>query len=318
MSEVLSVIVPVYNGEKTLRRCVESLRTQTYPNLEILVIDDGSTDGTPAICDEYETIPEIRVIHQENRGLAATRNRGILEAKGDYIGFCDADDFVHPAMFAELYRILKEAKAEISVCGYVRAPEGAGELAAPEEMETYRVYPAKKALEKLLKGEEPLKSYAWNKLYKKELFRKIRYPEGKNFEDQFVTWRLFGKAEKIAAMDWKGYYYVDNPESITNRKWNPKELDYLEAWEEILRFFKGKNEGFARLAADQLVSAAIYTESRMKKAGITDRQAKEKIRRYIAENAEGYARSQIAAATPKRKAYAVLMGLTWRMTGEKR
>lgn len=311
MSEMVSVIVPVYNGEGWLRRCMESLRGQSLKNMEILLIDDGSSDGTAGICDAYAKFPEIRVIHQENQGIAAARNTGIAEARGDYIGFCDADDFAHPEMYAELLRLLKKENADISVCGYIRTEGKEEKLPAPSATDSQAVYTPEEAFEKLLKGEGELKSYLWNKLYKRELFHGIRYPDGKNYEDQFVTYQLILRAKRIAVTDWKGYYYIMNPDSITNRKWNRKETEYLEAWEEIWKCCRRNYPKLAHYAAEQLVSAAVYNKSRMRKAGIRDAEAEEMIMRIIRSYGKGYQKSRIAAATHKRK----LLVLAWRICG---
>lgn len=311
MNEMVSVIVPVYNGEGWLRRCMESLRGQSLKNMEILLIDDGSADGTAGICDAYAAFPGIRVIHQENRGIAAARNTGIAEARGDYIGFCDADDLAHPEMYAELLRLLKEEDADISVCGYIRTEEAEEKLPAPSGADRHEAYTPEAAFEKLLKGEGGLKSYLWNKLYRRELFDGIRYPDGKNYEDQFVTYQLLLKARKIAVTDWKGYYYIMNPDSITNRKWNKKETEYLEAWEEIWERCRRDYPAFAHYAAEQLVSAAVYNMGRMRRAKISDAGAEKMICRILREYGKGYCKSRIAAATPKRK----LLVLAWRAFG---
>lgn len=312
MGELISVIVPVYNGEDYLGRCVESLRRQTYPDLEIILIDDGSGDRTYEICEEYADVPGIRVYHQENCGLAETRNRGVRYAKGRYIGFCDADDFVHPEMYGRLYRCIRRADAEIAVCGYKRTQAESVEETIPGGR--MRVYQSGAAFGLLVRGEPPVQSYAWNKLYARELFDDVKYPSGKSYEDQFTTWRLFLAASRIAVADWCGYYYFENPESITNRKWNPGELDYLEAWEEIAAFCRRSLPLYAPAASAQVVSASIYNLSRMRRAEIADAGTRRRLRKLIAENIRGYWKSDIRAATAKRKlfAYACWLGELFR------
>jgi len=312
MNEMVSVIVPVYNGEKFLRRCMESLKKQTLENMEILLIDDGSTDKTAEICAEYAArMPHVRVVCQKNQGIAAARNTGIAESRGGYIGFCDADDFAHPAMYETLYRILKKEDADISVCGYVRTADTEERLPEPSAADSLEICTSGEAFEKLLKGEGELKSYLWNKLYRRELFEGIRYPDGKNYEDQFVTYQLVLKAKKIAVTGWRGYCYVINPDSITNRKWNRKELEYLEAWEEIWKRCRRDYPELSHYAAEQLVSAAVYNKGRMRKANISDELAERMIQRIIREYGKGYQKSRIAAATGKRK----LLVLAWRIFG---
>lgn len=316
MNELISVIVPVYNGKDYLCRCVESLKEQTYSRLEILLIDDGSTDGTYELTEMYGREEGIRVFHQKNRGEAAARNLGIREAKGAFLGFCAADDFVHPEMFAELHRQLTENEADIAVCGFVHAGEGAARLSAPAKERSWAAS-GYLVLEKLLRGEAPLKSYAWNKLYRKELFSEIVYPEGKYFEDQFVTWKLFRNARRVAVTNWKGYYYVRRPDSMTNGRWDPREMDYLEAWDEIRRYCREEDPVLYRIAADQLVSAAIYTAGRMRKSGIRNFEAEKSIRHYIAANARGYGESKIHAVTKKRRAIALLCRIGAQIAGDR-
>lgn len=334
MEDLISVIVPVYNGERFLQRCLESLKKQTYENLEIILIDDGSTDGSYSICEQYGGQKGIRVFHQKHQGLAQARNQGIRLARGDYIGFCDADDYVNPFMYGWLYDCAKSVKADISVCGYQRISDGdehSGKVALdaaavnqrtpgtdeyagrPQKADSVKRCDRAEAFEKLLRGEEPMKSYAWNKLYRRELFQDISYPPGKCYEDQFTTWRLVLKARNIALSDWKGYYYFVNPESITNRSWNEKELDYLDAWNEILRYCRDHYEQYCSIVSAQLVSACIYNLSRMRRSHVKNTRAEWKIRQMLADNLKGYWKSDIAAATWKRKLAGYFYGLREQM-----
>ena len=216
MNSMISVIVPVYCAETYLSRCLDSICNQTYQNLEIILVDDGSTDQSPIICDEYAKKDErICVIHQENMGVAAARNRGIDAATGTYISFIDADDYIHERMFETLMYHIKAINVDIAICQYARFT---GERYTQESSisNKVQVYSSYEALRRLhgLSGE--LFGLNVNKVYKREVIGDIRYPLGKINEDEFVIHRFLGNAKKISVtQDVMYYYYVNNHNSIT-------------------------------------------------------------------------------------------------------
>ena len=180
---LISVIVPVYNVEPYLRRCVDSILRQTYRNLEILLVDDGSTDRSGTICDACaQQDTRVKVIHQKNGGLSAARNCGLETARGEYISFVDSDDLINDRMIETLYRDLAGQGADISAVGY-RMFENQEELRPEEITAPVQCMTGKEALRRILVSEE-IGDFAWNKLYKKILFQTIRYPEGRVFEDR--------------------------------------------------------------------------------------------------------------------------------------
>ena len=198
-TELISVIVPVYNVERYLRRCVDSILHQTYQDLEILLVDDGSTDASGAICDEYAAQEErVTAVHQKNGGLSAARNAGLERAQGTYLCFVDSDDFLNSRMLETLCRDLQE-----------QAP---AELAVPVQCMTGR-----EAIRSTLVSDE-LGDFAWNKLYKRELFRDIRYPLGRMMEDQGTTYRIFQQCSKVVYRPVPLYYYYQRPDSILHRR----------------------------------------------------------------------------------------------------
>ena len=244
---LISVIVPVDRVEKYLERCVKSILSQTYKNLEVILVDDGSPDQCPAICDACaEKDARVKVIHQENKGLSGARNAGIDAASGEYLAFVDSDDYVSPHFIEELYQLLQDTGCAIGQCrfSYVK-----GDGLVEEGDSAFCIYRGESLMEQLYGPEEKATCFvvAWNKLYRAELFKEtgIRYPEGRIHEDEATTYRLFHEAKKLAFLDRALYgYYTENGGSITS-VFSAKRLQWLTAHEERIAFFK-KN-GYEKL-----------------------------------------------------------------------
>lgn len=244
---LISVIVPVYRVEEYLERCVKSILSQTYKNLEVILVDDGSPDQCPAICDACaEKDVRVKVIHQENKGLSGARNAGIDAASGEYLAFVDSDDYVSPHFIEELYQLLQDTGCAIGQCrfSYVK-----GDGLVEEGDSAFCIYRGESLMEQLYGPEEKATCFvvAWNKLYRAELFKEtgIRYPEGRIHEDEATTYRLFHEAKKLAFLDRALYgYYTENGGSITS-VFSAKRLQWLTAHEERIVFFK-KN-GYEKL-----------------------------------------------------------------------
>lgn len=227
MNDLISVIVPVYNVEKYLARCVDSIIAQTYSNLEIILVDDGATDRSGLICDEYaQKDSRIRVIHKENGGLSDARNAGLDVANGELIGFIDSDDYIAPDMYEVLYQNLKSRNADIATCGVFNCFPN---RIIPDQNETgILVLNSYEAIRNALESSN-LPLYAWNKLYKKYLFSNVRFPVGKIYEDAFVMIRLLDLTNTVVVTMEPKYYYMRRPESITMRNYRPADLDIVEA-----------------------------------------------------------------------------------------
>lgn len=245
MNPLISIIVPVYRVEDYLKRCVDSLLSQTYENLEIILVDDGSPDRCPAICEEYgRKDARVRVIHQENVGLSGARNAGIDAARGAYLAFVDSDDYVAPDFIEALYGLAAETGCPIAQCRFAYVQ---GEPLGDRRGRDFRIYRGESLMEQLY-GPENEATYfvvAWNKLYRRDLFDHIRYPEGRIHEDEATTYLLFHEGKKLAFLDRALYgYYTANSGSITAR-FSGKRLQWLTAHEERIGFFK-KN-GYERL-----------------------------------------------------------------------
>lgn len=232
---LLSIIVPIYKVEPYLRQCIDSIVLQTYRNLEIILVDDGSPDNCPAICDEYEkTDKRIRVIHKENGGLSDARNAGLDIATGDLIGFVDSDDWLAPDMYEELMQTLLETHADIAICGYIEST-GKRELAKKSLAGQRKTYTVEEAFRELLLSGE-IMQVMWNKLYRRNLFDDIRFPKGETFEDGAVFFKLFGKCSCIAHTGKVGYYYRKRSESITFTDYNTLVKQIRKNYEHLLSY----------------------------------------------------------------------------------
>ena len=236
--ELISIIVPIYNVEKYLNKCVESILKQTYDNLEIILVDDGSLDNCGNICDEYaKKDSRIIVLHKTNGGLSDARNKGINIAKGKYIGFVDSDDYIDNDMFEILYNLCKNNNADISMISY---KEIENEIIINENSNyTNKVFKYNniEAIKELLKDEK-IKNYAWNKLYKKELFDGIEYPIKMAYEDVGTTYKLFEKAKKIIWYDIPKYNYIRRGTSIVSKNTYKNLKDFIDLSYQRYNYFE--------------------------------------------------------------------------------
>lgn len=221
---LISVIVPVYKVEPYLRKCIDSIRNQTYRKLEIILVDDGSPDRCGEICDEYAADDQrIQVIHKTNGGLSSARNAGIDVSQGDYLGFVDSDDWIEPDMYEELLRTAVACSADIAVCGRIEEYNGKSTTYAWENM---ILLDRAGAIEALLKG-AVMQSYAWNKLWKRELFCEVRFPEGRNYEDIAVIHKVYEQAQTVVCIPKAKYHYLQRQDSIVR---NPSLHKRVEYW----------------------------------------------------------------------------------------
>lgn len=224
--DLISVIVPVYKVEKYLEKCIESVLKQTYTNLQIILVDDGSPDNCGKICDEYaKKDSRIEVIHKANGGLSDARNVGISKAKGRYIGFVDSDDYIKEDMYEILLNLIKKYDADVSICNLYDVIDG-NECIRNKDNGIHE-YSRIDILKEILLDKN-IQSYAWNKLYKKELFDEIKYPIGKKYEDIGTTFYLFEKCNKIVVTSEPEYYYLKRADSLVNNVTESTILDYTE------------------------------------------------------------------------------------------
>lgn len=224
---MISVIVPIYNVEKFLRKCVDSIINQTYKNIEIILVDDGSKDNCGTICDEYGKIDNrIKVIHKKNGGLSDARNAGLDMSTGECIVFVDSDDYINNTMIENLYNGINKYDADISCCAKCLENENGMVLEIKNRTAEYCISNTE-AIEKFLLREE-IDNSAWDKMYRRELFNEIRFPYGKYYEDIPTIYKLFCKANKIAHIGSVEYHYIIRNGSIINSNFSEKQLDSLE------------------------------------------------------------------------------------------
>lgn len=234
--ELVSVIVPVYNVEPYLCRCLDSIINQTYTNIEIILIDDGSTDNSYSICREYEEQhSNIVFLHKENGGLSSSRNVGMLYANGLYIMFVDSDDFIHEDCVRELYFLLKNNNVKISQCNFEKG--SSDQFSQKNEKIKNTFYSGYKMYET-----KYVNSVVWGKLYDRIVLKDLEFPVSKINEDEFYTYKVLYAAEKVAVTNRRLYYYYKRSNSIMNNKEKEIELDIIDAFEERINFFDNKNE----------------------------------------------------------------------------
>ena len=242
MDDLISIIIPIYKVENLLERCVDSILRQTYDNIEILLVDDGSPDRCGEICDQYAIKDSrIKAIHKKNGGLSDARNAGIDVAKGEYITFIDSDDWVSEKYVKTLYDLLVSKSADISVCNFIRTEKE--EIESSYEQNELYEFNNIEALTNLCGDFYQQLTVSWCKLYKTELFADIRFPVGKIHEDEFTTYKLLYKAKKIALTNEILLYYWQRPDSIMGTSFKIKNrLHAIEAFQERADFFESIGE----------------------------------------------------------------------------
>lgn len=230
-TKLISIVVPIYKVEAYLDACIESLVSQTYHNLEIILVDDGSPDSCGQICDQWaKKDARICVIHKENGGLSDARNAGIKAAKGDYIGFVDSDDVVHPDMYRALLTLMECTDSTIGCCNLTRDLKMCSDLASYEDAEIRKkcqLFTAVEAIESLLRL-ETISVTVWNKLYKRETITDIWFPKGKYHEDEFWTYYVLERAKQVVYTEVPYYGYRQREESITTQRYTSRHLDHLD------------------------------------------------------------------------------------------
>lgn len=275
---VVSVIVPVYNVEGYLRRCIESILGQSYEKIQIYLVDDGATDLSGKICDDYEKMDKrITVLHKENGGLSSARNAALDIEDGDYIVFIDSDDYVCKDYIKVLLQAIEETKADISVCDFVKGTDE--EYIFPRESNVLHkdVYSSRECLEQWHSSHKKNETVAWGKLYRADLFENIRFPEGKLHEDIYITHCVIEKAEKVCFINNKLYYYFERPGSIIKSVSNNKVINHCDAMNTRLEWFekKGFDDTSKRLLIKYYGHLIYYYFS------VHDKECKKKVLEYL-------------------------------------
>lgn len=235
----ISIIVPVYNLQDYLPKCLNSILAQTFTDFEAILVNDGSTDGSGCICAEFAgRDSRFIVVEKANGGLSSAKNAGIEMAKGQYIGFVDADDYISPDMYEFLYNNLIGYDADISICSFYRADQNGN-------LHNYRPAGIIKCMEKneaikTLLGRRYFENYCCDKLFRKALFDGIRFPEGQNYEDVAVMYKLFDKCSRVIYHSEPKYFYAIRSGSIVNSGFNVNKLNFAEECKRIIDFSESK------------------------------------------------------------------------------
>ena len=297
---LISIIVPIWNVEKYLDKCVESMINQTYQNLEIILVDDESPDNCPKMCDEWaKKDNRIRVIHKKNGHISDARNAGLNIATGKYITFIDSDDYIEPNYIEFLYNNLIENDADISMGKhYVRYPRktlntGSGNI--------YVVNPHD-CLEKLLYGED-FDVSAWAKLYKKELFDEIRFPKGRIFEDAATTYKLIDKSKKIVLNSQPIYNYIMRKNSTINDEFKESMFELITSTTEMTDYVINKYPDLKKACNRRNMYAYLSTLTQLAKSKRQKKEYRIRLMNYIKANREEVLKDK---RIPKRDRFSLL------------
>lgn len=252
---LISVIVPVYRVEQYLDKCVSSILSQTYDNLELILVDDGSPDRSGEICDRWaEADSRVRVIHQKNAGGGAARNAGLDVARGQLIGFVDSDDYISPDMYAHLYSLLLQG-ADIAECAHVMTEDNGADFVSTEGQP--RWYDTGEAMACHI-WDTVFQQVIWNKLYRREMVGQIRFPEGTRIDDEFFTYQVLGNAERLVRSEKVCYAYRQQVGSVMHQRNPVKKLEGLRAKQQRLEWIQGHIPELVQQAKIELGFSCIY------------------------------------------------------------
>lgn len=310
---LISVIVPVYNAEKTIEACINSILSQDYKNIEIVLIDDGSKDSSLSLCEKYSnTNDNVHVFHYENAGAAEARNRGIDNANGDLIAFIDSDDLILPNYISYLYELMQEFSSDIAVCSYIKlyanklkgyysAGKFNSSLFETNNKDNYRVSFNRVEAVKRLLYQRNFISAPWGMLSKKSLFTNVRFPKGKRAEDMATIYRLFAEAKSVAYGDNKLYLYIQRKTNTVFSTSNLLNPDYYSHCINMVDFIRASMPEAIPAAKSRLFSACFQILSETpatdaNKVLVGDiYQTIEDIRKDILKDSHGKLRNRAAA-----------------------
>jgi len=278
---LINIIVPIYNVEQYLRKCIDSILSQTYTNLRVIFVDDGSSDNCGQICDEYaKTDDRVTIIHRQNGGLSAARNSGLDICEGEYVAFVDGDDYVVLDYIEFLYKLLKENSADISQCGWYIEYSQNRIMDSSRKHTTFTLNSSQAIGSLCYNGIYNVG--AWGKLYKLKLFKKVRFPEGRIFEDTAVSYLLAEKSEKIAVNLTPKYYYVQRYDSIANGTvWAEKKYQLIEMGDEMASYITEHYPALSKAANVKRVFVRLSTLSQMVNCNHYDKQRISEMKRVI-------------------------------------
>ncbi len=279
MEALISVIVPVYNVAEYLTRCVESIIAQTYKNLEIILVDDGSTDDSGVMCDNYlNKDSRIKVIHKQNGGLSSARNAGIDIALGEYLTFIDSDDYVDVDYVEFLYKLADLHKAKMTICSHTVYYDNGTVL--KNETGENALLDSKTVLERILYDED-IDLSAWAKLYQRSLFASIRFPVGRLFEDAATTYLFVHESGLVAIGLESKLNYMIRSNSISNAKFTEKKLDLITSTNEMANFCKANYPELSKAADRRVMYAYLPTLSQLANSNVKNKPIQKSLMKYI-------------------------------------
>lgn len=306
MQELVSIIVPVYNVESYLKKCVDSLLSQSYENVEIILVDDGSSDSSGGICDNYGNYDNrIVVIHQQNRGIAAARNTGLRYVKGNIITFVDSDDFVSSDYVSALVSLMNLSNADISIVGFYTYCDGVIGVPLPDNSIIMTPLQAIKAL-----ASENLRCSVWGCAFKKNLFQDIKFPIFKIAEDFAIWWKLISKSKIVAYNSHPHYYYRYNPQSLMNAKISNRVMDIIPAHEEFSSFLKQNHPDILSSLNARLTRYCVAFIYRMLNEDYEEMKDIKVLQKQVKNNLGAFLKSNYSLG---KKGYAVIICISIRL-----
>ena len=282
MGELISIIISVYNSEPYIKRCVDSVINQTYKNLEIIIVDDGSIDDSGKIVDEYAADKRITVVHKQNGGLPSTRNAGLNIAHGAYVGFVDGDDWIDTKHIELLYAACRKG-ADVAVVDYV-ITDGSDAKASYDDKTS--IYSGKELYNDREYFFDTKSVVVWNKLYSIRCFNNLRFRVGSVCEDVFTTYKAVYPCKKVAVINAKTYFYYQNDNGIIRAPLTVKKLDGIEAHVEQYAYFDKVGDKVARdYAAEKIYSLLAYYYALVGRKGVENKKEILKVlKKYYKEN----------------------------------
>lgn len=285
MKPKISVIVPVYNVENYLVRCIDSILKQTFERFELILVNDGSTDDSLNICKRYLNLDKrIKLVSQANKGLSAARNTGLRYASGDYICFVDSDDFVEKNYLLLLLKNIEKYNSDISMCEYYLTNDNGKKYSVEEfnESKSISTLSGKETFSYFYKDNYVANVVAWNKIYKKYLFDNIKYNEGYYFEDELIALPLFYKAKKVSFVRIPLYNYVQRKDSIVHTPLNLKKIqDKTVMYKKRIEFFKKNKDSIIYKAAVQQYKDWIIIIKKSGVDGVDGSKLQSEYRKYF-------------------------------------
>jgi len=255
----ISVLVPVYNVENYISKCLDSIINQTYKNLEIIIVDDGSVDKSGRICDDYSKIDNrIILVHQEHQGVSMARNKTLDIATGSYLGFVDSDDWIEPDMFHTLYNNTIKYGADIAVCNFLKVNELEENFSKEDILNADEQIVVLEGFNKIADNIRRSNNCLWNKLFKRHLFNNLRFPKDKIYEDIFTMHKLIDNADKVVISSQCKYFYRIRNTGITLSPFNIHQLDNIEAYIERYKYITPKYPDLEKTCLYYIFSSLLW------------------------------------------------------------